>query len=100
MKNPPIVLDAILKGDGLLGGACAGASVHSKVTSMQNIAKRAWMSASPSMVELQASAPGDQAGIRHALLEKEQVGFDDAKFMLVVCSAFVNYVIPELTPPT
>jgi len=32
-------------------------------------------------------------GIRHALTEeKAKVGFEEAKFMLVVCSAFVNYL--------
>jgi hypothetical protein len=31
-------------------------------------------------------------GIRHALPEEANLSFDDAKFMLVVCSAFVNYV--------
>jgi hypothetical protein len=32
-------------------------------------------------------------GIRHALTdEKVNVGFDEAKFMLVACSAFVNYL--------
>jgi hypothetical protein len=34
----------------------------------------------------------DHGGIRHALMEAEKVDFDDAKFMLVVCSAFVNFV--------
>jgi len=34
----------------------------------------------------------DQAGIRHALTEAEKVDFNDAKFMLVVCSAFINFV--------
>jgi hypothetical protein len=34
----------------------------------------------------------DAGGIRHALLEAETVGFEDAKFFLVVCSAFVNFV--------
>jgi hypothetical protein len=34
----------------------------------------------------------DQAGIRHALTEAEKVDFSDAKFMLVVCSAFINFV--------
>lgn len=34
----------------------------------------------------------DEGGIRHALMETERVDFDDAKFMLVVCSAFVNFV--------
>ncbi len=32
-------------------------------------------------------------GIRHALTdEKVNVGFEDAKFMLVACSAFINYL--------
>jgi flagellin-specific chaperone FliS len=34
------------------------------------------------------------SGIRHALLPDEEIdiGFDEAKFMLVICSAFVNYL--------
>ena len=31
-------------------------------------------------------------GIRHALLQQTDLGFADAKFMLVACSAFVNYL--------
>ncbi len=34
----------------------------------------------------------DDGGIRHALMEKESHDFHDAKFMLVVCSTFINYV--------
>lgn len=34
----------------------------------------------------------DKGGIRHALTELENIDFNDAKFMLVVCSAFINYV--------
>ena len=34
----------------------------------------------------------NKGGIRHALMEKETNDFHDAKFMLVVCSAFINYV--------
>lgn len=34
----------------------------------------------------------DSDGIRHSMLEKSNVDFEDAKFMLVSCSAFVNYV--------
>ncbi len=34
----------------------------------------------------------DEGGIRHALMEKNSNDFHDAKFMLVVCSAFINYV--------
>ncbi|MBP6431331.1 MAG: hypothetical protein KA319_06155 [Ferruginibacter sp.] len=35
----------------------------------------------------------DSDGIRHALTEEATVDFEDAKFMLVSCSAFVNYLI-------
>lgn len=35
----------------------------------------------------------ESSGIRHALLEKDaQVDFAEAKFMLVACSAFINYL--------
>src|SRR4030042_113006 len=34
----------------------------------------------------------DEGGIRHALTEAESVDFHDAKFMLVVCCAFINFV--------
>lgn len=34
----------------------------------------------------------DEGGIRHALMEADVNDFHDAKFMLVVCSAFINFV--------
>jgi hypothetical protein len=41
----------------------------------------------------------DEEGIRHAILESETVGFAEAKFFLVICSAFVNFVESKVTPP-
>lgn len=35
----------------------------------------------------------DSDGIRHALLEEHNCDFEDAKYMLISCSAFVNYLI-------
>jgi hypothetical protein len=35
----------------------------------------------------------DAEGIRHALLEETNLDFDDAKFMLVACTAFINYLV-------
>lgn len=35
----------------------------------------------------------DAEGIRHALLEKSDINQADARYFLVICSAFVNYVI-------
>lgn len=34
-------------------------------------------------------------GIRHAMMELSSVDQDDARFMLITCSAFVNYLITE-----
>ena len=34
----------------------------------------------------------DEGGIRHAMLEESNVGFDESKYMVVACSAFVNYL--------
>lgn len=34
----------------------------------------------------------DADGIRHAILEEPNVDFDEAKYMVVACSAFVNYL--------
>jgi hypothetical protein len=34
----------------------------------------------------------DEDGIRHAIMGSEKILFEDAKFFLVVCSAFVNFV--------
>jgi len=35
----------------------------------------------------------DADGIRHALMDEPNLDFEDAKFMLVSCSAFINYLI-------
>jgi hypothetical protein len=37
----------------------------------------------------------DEDGIRHAILEESNVGFIEAKYMLVACSAFVSYLISK-----
>ena len=34
----------------------------------------------------------DAEGIRHSLMDKPDLDFEDAKFMLVICSAFANYL--------
>lgn len=39
----------------------------------------------------------DDSGIRHAILNEPQVGFDEAKFMLVACSALVHFMIMKAT---
>jgi len=34
----------------------------------------------------------DDGGIRHALKDEDQPSQEEARFMLIACSAFVNYV--------
>ncbi|MFP6582880.1 MAG: hypothetical protein VCD00_10035 [Candidatus Hydrogenedentota bacterium] len=38
----------------------------------------------------------DEGGIRHSATDGKVIDFDDAKFMLVTCTAFVNYVRGKL----
>ncbi|CAN7655076.1 hypothetical protein LJR153_005066 [Paenibacillus sp. LjRoot153] len=43
----------------------------------------------------------DEKGIRHGLVDDDnQLNFDDAKFMLVSCSAFCNYLISKVSKKT
>lgn len=39
----------------------------------------------------------DAEGIRHALMDEPNLGFAEAKFMLVSCSAFINYIISKVS---
>ena len=39
----------------------------------------------------------DEGGIRHSLLEESTITFTDAKFMVVACSAFVNYLVGKVS---
>jgi hypothetical protein len=39
----------------------------------------------------------DADGIRHSLLEESDLKFIDAKFMLVACSSFINYLLEKTT---
>lgn len=44
--------------------------------------------------KIYAYTNGKDSGIRHAMLEEEvKTDFEDAKYMLVSCSAFINYLI-------
>jgi hypothetical protein len=37
----------------------------------------------------------NESGIRHAILESKDIGFAEAKYMLVTCSAFVNFAVEK-----
>ena len=47
-----------------------------------------------SIISIMTISISDASGIRHAkFLEQGKATFEEAKFMLVACSAFVNYII-------
>ena len=35
----------------------------------------------------------DEDGVRHGIKEAPQVGLPEARYMVVACSAFVNYLV-------
>ena len=37
----------------------------------------------------------DEDGIRHCLMDESKVDFADAKYMLVACSAFYNFLVDK-----
>lgn len=37
----------------------------------------------------------DASGIRHALMDEHNLHFEDAKFMLVACAAFISYLVAK-----
>jgi len=37
----------------------------------------------------------DEDGVRHGIVDDPSVGFDEAKFLLVACSAFVNFLVAK-----
>lgn len=41
----------------------------------------------------------DEGGVRHALSEEPKVDFAEAKFMLVACTAFINFIRERTTKP-
>lgn len=48
-------------------------------------------------VKLYGYTSDSKQGIRHALLDDPNLTFEDAKFMLVACSAFINYLIAKVS---
>jgi hypothetical protein len=41
----------------------------------------------------------DESGIRHGSIDFRKVAAEDAKFMLIACSAFINYLIEKTAKP-
>lgn len=37
----------------------------------------------------------DEDGVRHAMVDEPNVGFDEAKFLLVACAGFINFLVAK-----
>ena len=37
----------------------------------------------------------DEQGIRHSMADDPNIGLDEARYMVVICSAFVNYLVAK-----
>lgn len=80
--------------------AIAGDSTATLGSALKAISHRAPMH--PALNKSLSSLYGytsDASGIRHALLDESDLDFIDAKFMLVACSAFVNYLTGKSARP-
>ena len=63
---------------------------------LEKIGKNAKVRLHPALKEAFIKLYGftsDDNGIRHALSDEPNIGLEDARFMLVSCSAFINYLI-------
>lgn len=72
-----------------------GSSTASLGQALKELEKKRTVDMHPALRESLSKLYGytsDADGIRHALLEESSLDFEDAKFMLVSCSAFVNYL--------
>jgi hypothetical protein len=67
-------------------GQCLG-EIETKIGPMHGALRRAF--------ESLYGYTSNAEGIRHALLDEPTLDFEDAKFMLVSCSAFINYLVSK-----
>ena len=42
----------------------------------------------------------DEDGVRHGIFDAPEIGFNEAKFMLVACSALINFLISKSSTTT
>lgn len=67
---------------------------------LEEVEKRTKTKLHPSLktafIKLYGYTSDSKQGIRHALLDEPDLRFEDAKFMLVACSAFINYLTSKL----
>lgn len=94
-RNSPDYRNSIKESISALEALCKIVTGDSKATLGQTLKK---IGVHPALEKGFSAIYGwtsDDGGIRHALSDEPTVNADDAKFFLVACSAFVNYLIAK-----
>lgn len=92
-KKSPDYRNSIKESISAVESIC-GAIVNEKKLSFGDMLKK--LNLHPALIKGFSSIYGytsDAQGIRHALMDEPTLTYDDAKYMLVSCSAFINYLI-------
>jgi len=71
------------------------ATLGDAIKKIEEQGKMQWHPALKSALDKLYGYTSDEGGIRHFLKGDSKVDFEEAKFMLVTCSAFVNYLTVE-----
>ncbi len=96
-RRTPDYRNSIKESISAVEGVCA-TTANKKSASLGDALKQLDGSMHPALSKAFSSLYGwtsDADGIRHALMEEPNLTFADAKFMLVACSAFINYMIEK-----
>jgi len=97
-REAPDYRNSIKESISAVEGACsaiAGQSSASLGRALKALERRARFVIHPALrsaFEKLYGYTSDEDGIRHALIDEDELAFEDAHFMLVVCSAFLNYI--------
>ena len=98
-RSTPDYRNSIKESISAVESVCA-TIVHRKGATLGDALTHLDKSMHPALVKAFSNLYGytsDASGIRHALLDEANLTFADAKFMLVACSGFINYVIEKTT---
>lgn len=97
-RKSPDYRNSVKESISAVEGICGLMSGEPKTTlgqALKEIEKQSRVELHPALKKAFDSLYGytsDAEGIRHALLAEPNLDFEDAKFMLVACSAFINYL--------
>lgn len=102
-RNNPDYRNSIKESISAVESICKLIANDEKTTlgrALKKIEKESTIELHPSLKEAFAKLydyTNDADGIRHSLKKKSNLDFEDAKFMLISCSAFTNYLLTKVS---